>query len=342
MWRWYEESTVCFAYLADVPYSRAYLDLRHDGQWKNSFVYKEFLESQWFTRGWTLQELLAPESVHFLSADWKHIGSKRTLRKPVAFACGMDAVYLINRAASECSTYVKMSFAARRQTTREEDMAYCLLGLFGINMPLLYGEGRAQACKRLQLAIVEAEHDPSLLAWSHDKSTEFELWLGFFPCFATSASHFPSEHYVEALDEEDRRQFSLAIIRPYSVKNIGLHITLPVVSIPEEKRYAERIWEDGLGFYAIVGKVENFGHPEYTAIPIHSSSGHPNASQNTEMIEDAVYIRSRPGIVLLPDKDLARSKERCFYIGNPPKYQEKHRTKMGIDGRQRRRSAKPT
>jgi len=367
MWRWYRDSEVCFAYLADVPYSDAYLvldtdqldtdqsDTEHPNTEQSDTersdtelsrtersntepllketdreAYNAFIHSRWFTRGWTLQELIAPRRVHFLSSEWKFIGSKKNLSQEIAVASGLNEDCLDAINASAYSTYMKMSLAARRETTREEDAAYCLLGLFGINMPLLYGEGRAQALKRLQLAIVEAEHDPTLLGWSDQSFETWDFALSPFPCFASSAKHFLTSYAVVALNEGDRLRLSLSSVRPYSMTNLGLHINLPVTSIPEGMRVREGLEENMLGFYAIVGKMEAGGGQACVAIPVYCYSKppaparrfsrfrrpkHSDRTTTAEMMEDNICYRSRPGIALLP-WDVAGLKERWFYLGN--------------------------
>lgn len=128
MFRWYSQAQVCYAYLSDVPYKP------RDGA---PFEYN-FRKSRRFTRGWTLQELLAPSSLVFLNSQWVDIGTKSTLGTLISSITGIKD--LLNYESS--SVAQKMSWAARRETTRVEDKAYCLLGLFDINMPPLYGEGK--------------------------------------------------------------------------------------------------------------------------------------------------------------------------------------------------------
>jgi hypothetical protein len=127
-----------------------------DGSWVTEdpdFV-RLVMQSKWWTRGWTLQELIAPQAVVFHIAgphSWTKIGSKSTLLELVAARTGIDAAILRGLDVRECSVAQRMSWASERETTRTEDMAYCLLGLFGVNMPLLYGEGN-KAFLRLQVS----------------------------------------------------------------------------------------------------------------------------------------------------------------------------------------------
>ena len=150
MFRWYSRSKVCYAYLIDVPY---------DG-FDDSLP-----KSCWFTRGWTLQELLAPSSVVFYSAEWTRIGDGEALISVLRNVTRIDeGILLRTKSLGRVSVAEKMSWAATRETTRAEDMAYCLLGIFDINMPLLYGEGK-RAFQRLQEEILRNSQDQSLFAW---------------------------------------------------------------------------------------------------------------------------------------------------------------------------------
>ncbi|TBU43670.1 hypothetical protein BD309DRAFT_89836 [Dichomitus squalens] len=154
MYGWYEEAEVCYAYLADVP-------PRATPHSKES----PFGRSRWFTRGWTLQELIAPDNVHFLSADWSFLGSKRNLAGVLEGITGVSQEALLHkRELGEFSVAQRFSWASKRQTKRVEDQAYALMRLFAINMPTLYGEGQ-RAVQRLQEEIMRRTPDQSLFAW---------------------------------------------------------------------------------------------------------------------------------------------------------------------------------
>ncbi|KAB5523062.1 heterokaryon incompatibility protein-domain-containing protein [Coniochaeta sp. 2T2.1] len=137
---WYWGCVVCYACLVDVPDDVEEWDVDNDED--GADINSAFAKSRWFTRGWTLQELLAPDNVVFFSVGWLPIGRK------------------LESAAQ------KMSWAAGRKTTRREDRAYSLLGIFGVNMPMLYGEGDS-AFARLQEEILRVSDDESLLAWGY-------------------------------------------------------------------------------------------------------------------------------------------------------------------------------
>ncbi|KAI1873054.1 uncharacterized protein JN550_003307 [Neoarthrinium moseri] len=157
MYTWYANSDVCFAYLGD--YNRP----RPDSQ-------NTLRGCRWFTRGWTLQELIAAPIVQFYDALWQFRGAKHDLCDEIAEITRIDRAVLpqtgrdLQLLLKSISVCQKMSWAADRQTTRKEDTAYCLLGLFRVNMPLLYGEG-AEAFIRLQEEIIKRCNDLSIFAW---------------------------------------------------------------------------------------------------------------------------------------------------------------------------------
>ncbi|KAH6623449.1 hypothetical protein F5144DRAFT_623400 [Chaetomium tenue] len=140
-----------------------------------------FRMSRWFTRGWTLQELIAPGVVHFYDTDWEFIGCREKLLNVIVEVTKISPTYFATGDVSQFSAAQKMSWAAYRETTRPEDIAYCLLGLFDINMPLLYGEGE-RALQRLQEEILRQSEDDSLFC--HD-GTEM---LAISPLYFRDAS----------------------------------------------------------------------------------------------------------------------------------------------------------
>ncbi|KAH8661603.1 hypothetical protein BGZ60DRAFT_491677 [Tricladium varicosporioides] len=141
MFRWYREAAKCYVYLSDVSIQ----DLSQSA----------FRKSRWFTRGWTLQELIAPTLVEFFSLEGKRLGDKGSMEKQVHEITKIAIRALRGDPLSDFSVADRMSWAANRETTREEDKAYCLLGIFDIYMPLLYGEGN-KAFIRLNKEIKES------------------------------------------------------------------------------------------------------------------------------------------------------------------------------------------
>ena len=185
MYRWYSKSAVCYVFLEDLAWDET---LRPP---------ISILEKcRWFSRGWTLQELIAPELVVFANANWVDIGDKKSLAFSIADITGIDVGTLHGFSVKRISTACRMSWASHRKTTRPEDLAYCLLGIFGINMPLLYGEGE-KAFIRLQEEILRNSDDHSIFAWSIDDDggpAKFGCWSLLAPSpayFKNSAEFVP-------------------------------------------------------------------------------------------------------------------------------------------------------
>ncbi|KAI6106435.1 heterokaryon incompatibility protein-domain-containing protein, partial [Pisolithus croceorrhizus] len=159
MYKWYENAQICYAYLNDVGES-TFPTKKDDDKFDKSNGWPE-----WFVRGWTLQELIAPKEVGFFNENWVPIGNKRQLASTLVNITGIPSEVLTGgRAGKGISVAQIMSWAADRKTTREEDRAYSLMGLFGVHMPMLYGEGK-KAFQRLQLEIIRTSTDQSIFAW---------------------------------------------------------------------------------------------------------------------------------------------------------------------------------
>ncbi|KAH7418715.1 heterokaryon incompatibility protein-domain-containing protein, partial [Cadophora sp. MPI-SDFR-AT-0126] len=145
MFRWYQDAAKCYVYMSDVSVSGSIGDDEFSRRWKPVFK-----RSRWFTRGWTLQELIAPKSVEFFSKEEQRLGDKQSLEQTLHEITGIAIQALRGSALSHFSVDERMSWAAKRQTRREEDNAYSLLGIFNLYMPLIYGEGRENALIRLR------------------------------------------------------------------------------------------------------------------------------------------------------------------------------------------------
>ncbi|KAI0330894.1 HET-domain-containing protein [Cubamyces sp. BRFM 1775] len=165
MYQWYRKADVCYTYLSDVqddPHSTPYRPSEH--------LRQRVLSARWHTRGWTLQELIAPENVLFLTQTWRVIGSKLGLASLLERATGVSVAILTGEAPVEsASVACRMSWASKRKTTRIEDEAYSLLGIFGVFMPTIYGEGRNAF---LRLEIIKTIPDQSIFAWGRQKEPE--------------------------------------------------------------------------------------------------------------------------------------------------------------------------
>ena len=154
MFDWYAHASVCYAYLEDVT-----LDIAST---QGSI---QFMTSRWFRRGWTLQELLAPSFLYFVDSYWNDLGTRTDRADEISAVTGISGPALLGDYMS-CNIATKFAWAAKRDTTRAEDEAYCLLGLFGINMPLVYGQGKG-AFRRLRLELIKDSTDESIFAWPY-------------------------------------------------------------------------------------------------------------------------------------------------------------------------------
>lgn len=150
MFRWYQKAERCYVYLSDVARASSDTDDLSSSRWKLAFR-----NSKWFTRGWTLQELIAPVSVEFFSCEEAYLGNKASMEQTIYEITGISVDALQGKPLSQLSIDERFKWAEKRETKREEDKIYCLLGMFGIYLPLLYGEGQENALKRLQKEIKE-------------------------------------------------------------------------------------------------------------------------------------------------------------------------------------------
>lgn len=188
MYKWYEKSQECFVYLPDV-----YLASTPWDTWKmQEHRRKTFRLSVWWTRGWTLQELIAPRHVLFFASDWTMIGRKSgcDLLPEISSITGIPMPVLNHeRPLTDYNFATRAKWLARRSVTRIEDHAYCALGLFDIHMPLLYGEG-SQAWIRLQEEVIRVTDDESIFSWTPKAGLEPRSLLAPSPDVLWSSS-FP-------------------------------------------------------------------------------------------------------------------------------------------------------
>lgn len=183
MFAWYRDAQTCYVHLTDVA---------NDGRWQ---------DSRWWKRGWTLQELIAPAKVDFYDGRWRKIGSKRALAKQIEQVSDIPSVLLKQqRASMQWSVAQRLSWATRRRTSREEDRAYSLLGLFRIEMALLYAEG-VKAFQRLSLRILQKHPDESILAWQAQNQ-------GPYSPLAASPDHCCVSWNMAAVNEQDELYFT--------------------------------------------------------------------------------------------------------------------------------------
>lgn len=205
MFAWYRDAQICLAYLAEVKPGKV---KEVDG-----------IQSRWWTRGWTLQELVAPSVVQFYASDWSLLGDRSELADHISLLTAVPSAILYGqKKLKEISVAQRMSWIARRQTTRIEDMAYSMLGIFDINMPLLYGEGD-KAFIRLQEEVMRTSNDQSLFFWTWDPKT---VPIGWASILAPAPHVFAHSYaYEEPALAEDS----------YSMTNIGITLTMEVIPL---------------------------------------------------------------------------------------------------------------
>ncbi|KAG7286684.1 hypothetical protein NEMBOFW57_008995 [Staphylotrichum longicolle] len=207
MFAWYQRAVACCAYMGDCESDA------------------DLAKARWFTRGWTLQELLAPRKVIFFSASWIEMGTRQSLARTISAITRIQPEYLLRQGSfSTASIARRMSWASNRRTTREEDTAYCLLGIFGINMPLLYGEG-SRAFIRLQEEIIKHDNDQTIFCWAwpaFQSPIASSHWGGFF---APQPSGFAESGHFRKRRERPR---------DFQLTNAGLRIEAVVLDCLRE------------------------------------------------------------------------------------------------------------
>lgn len=214
MWTWYKAAGVCYVHLDDVPSGT------HDFGPGTAFF-----KCRWFTRGWTLQELIAPSNLIFYSMDWKELGTKSSLRDTIAQITRIRTDLLLGGDLKSASVAQRMSWASNRDTTRVEDQAYCLMGIFKVHMPMLYGEGR-RAFIRLQEEIIKSIDDHTIFAWH---GSQWQSDRGSLLASSPAAFH-ECRYTVKCTFPKKKPNLSKLDINPFSVTNKGIHLELPILT----------------------------------------------------------------------------------------------------------------
>jgi hypothetical protein len=198
-------------------------------------------------RGWTLQELLAPRLVDFYDTNWNKIGSKATLSEVLSQITGISCTALQGAQLGAFTVADRMSWAARRTTTRAEDMSYCLLGIFGVNMPLLYGEGEERSFLRLQEEILKICEDYTIFAWSDDEAYDtvrghcaglLASSVNKFDGFSASQGLYPGPFLTMKHSDLVKSDEASYPDEPPTLTSRGLRITLLISK--SEGTYSER------------------------------------------------------------------------------------------------------
>jgi hypothetical protein len=286
MFRWYQEAEVCYVFLQDIQHGA------------------EFSRAKWFTRGWCLQELIAPKRLNFYGPAWQAAGTRHSWAPTISFITGIDMIYLRGEGSlshlHKASFAKRVSWAANRITTRDEDIAYCLMGLLNVNMPLLYGEGGTKAFGRLQEEYLRVNVDHSFLAWLLYTGDRFPDRVEYpnTPDGNLLATHPKDFHLCKriSLSNDD--------VAPFSLNNKGLRIDLPLFQSPSRKSRPRR-------------------SPEYFAVLACHSDEKPEARIRIPL---RAKERSAKTFAFLPSEmhhavatdefDSARLTE-CFILRNP-------------------------
>lgn len=247
--RWYKQADRCYVYFNDVSSDK--------GNAEDENLHTQLRRSHWFKRGWTLQELLAPRSLQRYDKDWKWFGDRTSLSEQISAATGISDAHLSDQ--STTSVAMKLSWAANRQTSRIEDIAYSLLGIFDINMLMMYGEGE-NAFQRLQRKIIKRTDDETIFAWSSKDTSRPNGML------APSPAAFANCGGIK------RSTDGAAVRLPYAMTNKGLelYVNLPNdsghkhiidrqdVAIEYGLNCERRLVPKGEGQYLVI-RLEKFG-----------------------------------------------------------------------------------
>lgn len=279
MFRWYEKSLVCLAHLADVHTNLGQKEMED-----------EFRNSAWFQRGWTLQELLAPPVIKFFDQEWEYLFDREHQARLISNITRIDEDILTgSKILSKACSAEKMSWAASRTTSRKEDIAYCLLGIFDVNMPLLYGEGD-KAFVRLQEEIIRQSGDLSIFAWGYNVPMVYET-CGIF-------AHSPVDFI--GCSNLRRRHNRLAVM---SMMNVTLSVQL--------RYYKPR--SAALDFiYADLDCSADLGWSIFLPLVIEKPEGAYNDKKSTARPFDVTAIRfERRG----GSRPIVLSEVQGFYIG---------------------------
>ena len=224
MFNWYRNSKICIVHLADTT---SISDLGQD---------------PWFTRGWTLQELLAPKRVKFFRKSWqpltldsinndKDSDFKVSLWRIISFITRIPLPTLLDFTPGINHARDALVWVSNRKTTRIEDIAYCLIGLLGIPFSIAYGEGN-MAFRRLQVEILQHSHDMGLFAWTGQPSTYNSMLAEGPQCFSEP---FPSQSHLQPLSTPKSQTVTNVFDPTYALTNYGLRIPLSI--------YTVRSWE---------------------------------------------------------------------------------------------------
>ncbi|KAG1841937.1 heterokaryon incompatibility protein-domain-containing protein [Suillus subalutaceus] len=247
MFMWYKKAQICYAYLDDVS--------------RCDTLTEEFSNSQWFQKRVDSPGAHCPQQCRIFSRNWEEIGSKSSFTPLIKKITGIDCDVLLMNYLEEVSVATRMSWAAGRQTTRVEDRAYSLLGLFGVYMPTIYGEGE-KAFVRLQIEIMKSSNDQSIFAWKSHREHTSGLLASSPDDFAESRDvvRIPSDSFSSIFPSS-----TLSIRHQYSVTNRGVNIHLPARRMGDHYQVAlscchraQNFHPIGLCLHPVQGQTEQF------------------------------------------------------------------------------------
>lgn len=318
MYKWYHQAAVCYVYLADLDGCPRLTDavLRSGGTADERYWGVLFRESKWFKRGWTLQELIAPDRLRFYDKSWNFIGTLEDLAATVSETTNIHLSMLRHQNKPEdFSIAQRMSWAANRETTRPEDRAYSLLGVLDITISIRYGEG-SQAFLRLQEAIIARDADQSVFAWEiprvGDEDVQLKERRNSYLWYDHEWSQLlaPSpDAFAGARDIVPSMNASL----PYRMTNLGLYITSDVPEHSEETIILNCHYKDDPTKAILL----NIRHQETLRIRSEEAQGGlpPETIAHVFLRERSTDSRIRSRLSLM-DVDQARlnAKPQTFYI----------------------------
>ncbi|KAI5790928.1 hypothetical protein FPQ18DRAFT_402836 [Pyronema domesticum] len=342
MYEWYRHSRHCIVYLEDCDCGTLPCKVEHEGTC--------FARSRWFTRGWTLQELIAPRRVIFFNSTWEKLNSRKFLKREISDITKIHYQALDgddigwNPNTQDLSIAARMSWVANRQTSKPEDLAYCLFGILNVRMTIEYGEGGARAFKRLQEEILKSSNDHSIFTWQN----RINLIIPWYSD-ADNDEHVFRERWHKSIkgpfaDSPNLFKYSRDVlsIRPKThstMTNLGLHINFELIPISIhkihqcmgfDKRFFRRATQElyeygGLSFYiavlhCTVDPAVNGGRQGNLGIYLVTSDNHVF----TRVYSDSVVwvdsdLRNQV-LFRTPDKNPPETKSRDIYFSvNPQK-----------------------
>lgn len=266
MFRYYANAHFCYAYLVDVT-------TKMPGPFE-----QQFAKSRWFQRGWTLQELIAPERVIFFAKGWVELGGKDNLEDKIVRITGVPGSVLCwPWTVQSYSIARRMSWASNRTTTRIEDEAYSLFGILEVNMPLVYGEGR-NAFRRLQEELIKRSHDESIFSHSGPN------------ILADRPAAFKDSKHIVPLKHAELHQ-------PFSMTSRGVYIELRLVHGKNENTT-----DKNLPLYGVLNCHYKGDYDNYYAIPLQCID------------RPDTFVRSSGPPLRIPEVEALRSERRKIYI----------------------------